>query len=282
MTAEKLKQRLQQSASDLRLIVTTLSSISSPSIHTDCIDEIRKFETIANQLSSICDLLNPRENAHKLLQQLPLITDPSTDIVDYHGIKIPFSNARILGFQGYISMTWSICDSITTAIAPLICTESTCKDRSNPPQLLTHFIKESKYSSYYTAYFLKLNYGWAIGVSYVIRNHFFHDGASLQNGKDFFVGISLADEFDISNEGWDFLEKEMAEKHNKLKNDHHRLVSSWPWHRNNLLNLLRLCNEEIDEALTCLVGWAVGMATLQARYLLERDFSAISPPAVSS
>jgi hypothetical protein len=265
MTGEKLKQRLQQSASELRLIVSSLSSISSPSIHNDCIDKIRKFETMANQLSSICDLISSREQAHKLLKQLPSITDPSTDIIDYHGISIPFNNARILGFQSYLSMTWSLCDSITTAIAPLIFTESICKDRSNPPQLLTHFIKDSKCSSYYITYFLKVNYSWAIGISYVIRNHFVHDGA-LRNGKDFFVGISLADEFDISSEGWDFLEKQMAEKH-RLKNDHHRLGSPWPWHRNNLLNLLEVCNEEIDEALCFIVGSSVGMATLQARYL---------------
>jgi hypothetical protein len=279
MTAEKLKQRLQDSATELRKIVNSLGLIASPSLPSACVSEIKKFDEMAHQLAATCDLIEPRENARKLLQQLPSVTDPSTDIVDYHGTKIPFSNARLLGFQGYLSMTWAICDSITTAIAPLICTGSTYLDRSNPPQLLTHFVKSTKNSAYYSSFFLHLGYGWAIGISYVIRNHFFHDGA-LHSGKDFFASKSVADEFDISPEGWDFLEKEMAEKH-KLKDDQHRLSTPWPWHRNNLLNLLELCNDEIDEALICLVGWSVGMATLQARYLLERDFSAISPPPTS-
>jgi hypothetical protein len=56
-----------------------------------------------------------------------------------------------------------------------------------------------------------------------------------------------------------------------LDTNQHRLSDSWPWHRDNLLKLLELCSDEIDEALICLVGWSVGMATLQARYLLERD-----------
>lgn len=83
----------------------------------------------------------------------------------------------------------------------------------------------------------------------------------------------MADKFDISQEGWDLLEEELTKKHNELKKEQHRLTDSWPWHRHNLLNLLELCNDEIDEALSCLVGWSVGMATLQARYLLERDSS---------
>lgn len=53
MGAEKLKQRLKENATKLRLIVESLSSIPSPSLHTDCMDEIRKFEAMANQFIEI-------------------------------------------------------------------------------------------------------------------------------------------------------------------------------------------------------------------------------------
>jgi hypothetical protein len=279
MTAEKLTQRLQDSAAELRQIGNSLGLITSNSLHLDCISELVKFDEIANNLTATCALVAPREDARHLLQDLPLIADSSTNLIEYHGTKIPFSNARLLGFQGYLSMTWAICDSITTAISPLICTETASKNRTNPPQLLTHFLKSHSDSTYYSAYFLKLNYGWPIGVSYVIRNHFFHDGA-LWEGKDFFAGKKVEDGFDISQEGWSFLLEQMQKKHNLHRNQH-RLSDSWPWHRNNLLKLLELCNDEIDEALSCLVGWSVGMATLQARYLLERDISAVSPSSTS-
>jgi hypothetical protein len=272
MTAEKLKRCLEESATELRQITNSLGLITSPSLHQNCMSELAKLEEMANNLTATCDLITPREQARQLLERLPLITNSITNLVDYHGTKIPFSNARILGFQGYLAMTWAICDSITTAISPLICNEATCKNRTNPPQLLTHFIKSDTHSTYYSAYFLKLNYGWAIGVSYVIRNHFFHDGA-LWEGKNFFAGKTVAHEFKISQEGLDFLDKEMVQKH-KLNKEQNRLGLSltWPWHQDNLLKLLELCNDEIDEALSCLVRWSVGMATLQARYLLERDY----------
>jgi hypothetical protein len=279
MTAEKLKERLRDSATELRIIGDSLRLIPSPSLHPDCIRELEKFDEMANNLTATCDLIDPREDARQLLQSLPLIANSSTNLVDYHGTKIPFSNARLLGFQGYLSMTWAICDSITTAISPLICTGAACSNPTNPPQLLTHFLKSSKDSTFYSAYFLKLNYGWLIGVSYVIRNHFFHDGA-LSKGRDFFIGKKVVDGFDISQQGWDFIVREMETKH-ILNRQQHRSSASWPWHRNNLLNLLELCNEEMDEALGCLVGWSIGMATLQAHYLLKRDLSAVSPPPPS-
>jgi|GEM_PF-1369094 len=272
MTAEKLTQRLQEKARELRNIVEELDLIPSPSLHPECRIKIQGFTLMADQLITTCDLITTREHAHNLLQHLSSITDPHTNIVNYHQIQVPFSSARMLLFQSYISMTWAICDSITTAISPFVCTKSACDDRKNPPHLFNDFIKyeDKKNSSYYSSLFLRYNYSWAIGVSYVIRNHFVHDGA-LYFGKDFFAGRTLVDGFDISQDGWKFLEDGM--KKHKLNQDYHRLDVSWPWHRNNLLNLLELCNDQIDDALSCLVGWSMGTAVLQARYLLEIDIS---------
>jgi len=162
MTSDKLKQRLQESVNVLRSIVNSLDSLPSTSLHPSCVDEIRKFDMMANTLHSICDRIEIREYARQLLNNLLDTTDSTTNIVDYHGTRMPFSTARMLGFITYLSMTWTICDSITTVVAPLVCTES-YKDKINPPQLLTYFIrdnkKENKLSSYYSAYFLQVNYG---------------------------------------------------------------------------------------------------------------------------
>jgi hypothetical protein len=272
MAADQLKQLLEDSATDLNRIVARFNSISPSSLHSDCQDKIKEFDLMGKQLNATCNLIEPREHARNSLYQLqlPSVTDPDTGMTSYCGITIPFSHARILLFQSYLSMTWAICDLITAAISPLVCTQGTCLNRANPPQLLTHFVKDDKYSVYYSSLFLKLNYGWAIGISYVIRNHFFHDGA-LSSGKDFFAGINVADGFDISRNGWNFLEKELLEKH-KLKQDYHRLSTLiWPWYPNDLLKLLELCNQEIDEALIFLVSWSVGMATSQVESLLIRD-----------
>jgi len=271
MAADQLKQRLQDSATKLQNIVSSLSSISPISLHSDCQDKIREFELMANQLDTTRDLIEPREHARYLLQQLLLVTDVNTNIIDYCGTTIPFSNARLLLFQSYLSITWAVCDSITTAISPLICNKASSLDHSKPPNLVTHFVKEDSNIAYYSNLFLNRNYGWPVCVSYVIRNHFLHDGA-LSNGNDFFAGKRVVDRYDISNKGWDFLNNQMRNKYNKILNTYHRLDNSyvWPWHRNDLLKLLELCNQEIDEALIFLVG-SVDMVALQVDNLLGRD-----------
>lgn len=283
MKVEALKQRLKQSATDLRQILNTLDSITSPSLHTDCQDEFRQLDQMADILASTCSLIEAKEYARQLLQKLPLIADSSTDVVDYHRIEIPFSTARLLGFQGYLSTTWAICDSIIPEIALLLFSKSVGKSRSSPPNLLTQLVKNDAVAHYNSSFLLK-NYGWPIAVSYVIRNHFVHDGASYC-GYDFFTGKGKTDEYQISltsSRGWSFLEEQMKKKHNEVKKEYTRLTDPWTWHHYKLLKLLEVCNDEIDEALSCLVGWSVGMATLQARYLLERDFSPILSPPTSS
>ncbi|MBD2181028.1 hypothetical protein H6S82_08890 [Planktothrix sp. FACHB-1355] len=236
---------------------------------------------MADILTSTCELIDAREYARQLLDQLPSITDASTDLVDYHGITIPFSTARLLGFQSYLSTTWAVCDSIISGISLLLFNKTVGKDQKSPPNLLTVCVKGN--AAHYNSFFVLKNYGWPIAVSYVIRNHFVHDGAS-HFGYDFFAGRGKADEYQISlasQGGWSFLEDQMNQKHRDVKKDYTRLTETWPWHQDNLLKLLELCNDEIDEAVTCLVGWSVGMATLQARYLLERDFSPILSPPTS-
>jgi len=276
MTAEKLKECLQESATELMNIVTGLEQIKqivSLSLCEKLQDEFKEFEIMANTLASTCDLIDAREYARQLLHNLPSMADPNNDIVDYHGITIPFHAARLLGFQSYLSMTWAVCDSIIPAISLLLFDKTTSKSQSNPPTLINQIIKNNK-TSHFNSVFIINGYGFPIVVSYIIRNHFVHDGAS-NCGRDFFAGRSRAYEYKISSidsSGWHFLESQIREKYSSIKKEHTRLTDMWPWHQDNLLKLLELCNDEIDEALSCLVRWSVGMATLQARYLLERDY----------
>lgn len=275
MTAETLTQRLQDSATELRTIVTGIEEIKrivSLSLCEKLQNEFKEFEIMANTLVSTCDLINAREYARQLLHNLPSITDPN-DIVDYHGITIPFHAARLLGFQSYLSLTWAVCDSIIPAISLLLFDRATSKSQSNPPTLIDLIKKNINKTSHFNSVFIINGYGFPIVVSYIIRNHFVHDGAS-NCGRDFFAGRSRADEYQISlsdSSGWRFLESQIEDKYSSIKKEHTRLTDIWPWHQDNLLKLLELCNDEIDEALSCLVGWSVGMAKLQADYLLERD-----------
>lgn len=277
MNAERLKDCLNNCDDKLRQIVDTLNLYSSSlSLHNECINKIKEFEQIGNHLSSIATLIDAREDTRKLLEKLLSETNLSNDIFEYYGTEITFNNARLLWFQAYLATTWAICDSITSKISPFLCLESACKNLTSPPQLISHFIKENKSSSYYIGYFIKLNYGWFIGASYAIRNHFVHDGA-FNYGKNFFKGTSLVDEFKISQDGWNFINQKIGGYN--VNNDQHRLGLGFQWnyYQDDLLELLKTCNNEIDEALICLLNWSVGIANLQAQSLLARDL----PPSTS-
>ncbi len=211
MTADLLQHQLQQAATALRELPSSLSPFAS-SLPVECIDKLESLESIAALLASVCGLVKGREVAWQVLCQLPLQQVPPSpltgnlELVNYQGMEIPFSTARLLSFQSYLSVTWSVCDSITTALAPLVCNRSVCTDRGNPPQLLTHFIKSDKNTAYYGSFLLAKSYGFPVGISYVIRNHFIHDGA-LFYGQNFFESQNISDKFRISQTGWKVLEE---------------------------------------------------------------------------
>jgi hypothetical protein len=223
---------------------------------------------MADKLRAIPDRIKSRECAKELLQKVIPNTNPQTDKVKYQDSEMPFSSARIIGFQSYLAMTWAVCDVITATIAPLLLNKTNSEDRKNFPNLLTTFAANKGPAPYHTTLFLSRGYGLPIAVSYIIRNHFVHDGA-LHFGEDFFEGNTSSHGFQISSSGWAFLEQQLKDK--CIGFDQTRISDQWPWSQDNLLNLLNLCNQEIDEALVLLIGSSVGMAKLQARYLLERD-----------
>ncbi len=273
MTAELLQQQLQRAATALREVPNSLSLFTS-SLPSGCTDKLESLESIAAHLASVCGLIEIREVARHFLHQLPLQRVPlnpltgNLELVNYQGEEIPFSTARLLAFQSYLAITWSVCDSITTVLAPLVCSQHACNDRGNPPQLLTHFIKSDKNTAYYSSFLLAQSYGFPVGISYIIRNHFIHDGA-LFYGQDFFESQSISDKFRISQSGWKVLEDGLK-KHGLIKTQTRALLL-WPWHQDDLLQLLELCSDEMDEALEYLIDSSVASVLAQARYLLKRD-----------
>ena len=271
MAADQLKQRLQHSEVKLREIATGFSIDPNSSLHEDCKTEIKKFPSQADKLVEISNLIDTREYVRGLLHQLLLDVDRSTNAVNFLGREIHFNHARLQFFLSYLSLTWAVCDSVTLIISPLVCNQSISLNQSKPLQL-SRLVEEENDSAYYNHLFLNRNYSWPICISYIIRNHFVHDGTILSNGKNFFAGSNVIDGYDISPDGWNFLNKQIK-KFKHVKQDYHRIGSSYDWltPQNNLLQLLESCNDEIDEALSCLVTWSVGMLTLQIECLLKRD-----------
>lgn len=111
-----------------------------------------------------------------------------------------------------------------------------------------------KHTAAMPAYSLRATFGWPIGLSYTLRNHFFHDGGAL-DGTDFFEGPSATSGFKISEDGWDRIEKRARSY--GVDATHHRVGAAWPSApRDDLRQLIDVCERETDDALGILIGSA--------------------------
>ncbi|WP_204104044.1 MULTISPECIES: hypothetical protein [Spirulina sp. CCY15215] len=273
MTTEQLKNRIQNAVNDLRLSANALDSPSSISLPTICQNRIREFQNIADRLDQIPPIIDAREYARQILQNLrdSSSSDITSDLVEFQGMQLPFSVARLLGFQSYLPITWSICDLVTKEIGKFVCISSDTWKTNKPAKLWEHFVRDNKASAFQSHFFLKESYGFPIGISYAIRNHFVHD-AALYDGNSLFESESISNGFQISNTGKKYLQDKMQQyKINQNQIRGVNLSHNWYDEHEDLLELLELCHRELDDALGCLIGWSVGTAKLQVKFLLERD-----------
>lgn len=117
---------------------------------------------------------------------------------------IRFHNARLLGIQAYIIATWSLAENITEFAGKIMCAKM---NKNKSAQFIGNFInkkekekndantKEEKMPYPSARLFheiIKNNYGWALGISYAIRNSFVHDGG-VSYGNNMFKSKDSAD-----------------------------------------------------------------------------------------
>jgi hypothetical protein len=123
-------------------------------------------------------------------------------------------------------------------------------------QLVAHFIDKDRKKNTAAALYesVRQTFGWPIGVSYALRNHFLHDGGRV-HGVDFFAGPTASSRFSISLDGWAYVEE--TAKGYGVEHSHHRAGAAWPTTpRDDLRTVLDVCEREMDDALGVLVGSA--------------------------
>jgi hypothetical protein len=139
-------------------------------------------------------------------------------------------------------------------------------------QLISHFVNRDKTKKTTAAAIfesVRQAFGWPIGLSYAIRNHFVHDGAQI-DGSDFFEGPSAASAFRISADGWDRMEKK-AEAY-RVERSHHRAGANWPsTPKDDLRVVLAVCEREMDDALGVLLGSACGSLRAHVAFMVGED-----------
>lgn len=156
-------------------------------------------------------------------------------------------------------------------VSRVLCTPRVGLNPDKPVRLIDHFVKEEKKQTTTAALFepVRHAFGWPIGISYAIRNHFVHDGAQF-DGCDFFEGAAASAAFRIPVDGWKRVEKQ-AESYG-IDQSCHRAGASWPSvPTDDLRVVLNFCEREMDDALGVLLGSACSLLLAHAGFMVGED-----------
>lgn len=225
--------------------------------------------TINSLLVKYPEVYEARKAALQLLEALETTAD-ADDKVLLGTTLIKFQHVRFIGVQAYITTVWALADRITGMVGQVLCTPDAGLYGKKPAKLVEHFIKPERNKTTAAALFksVQQTFGWPIGLSYAIRNHFAHDGAQIA-GSDFFKGPSAAAAFRISDDGW----KLVVEKATSygVSDSFHR-VPLWPLApQDDLRIVLKICEQEMDDALGVLLGSACNSLRGHVGFILGED-----------
>jgi hypothetical protein len=216
-------------------------------------------------------LMEARAIAWSMLDRLETRADPEGN-VPFGAGKAKFHCARLVGVQAYVAATWALADSMSVVVARILCTPSGARNRADPPQLISHFVKrDSTKNKTSAAWFESIpqTFGWPICISYAIRNQFLHAGGHA-NGHDFFTSNAPADGFQLSTDAWAHV-LELAGAYG-VETGFHRLgAAGLPTPTADLRQVLSTCDRELEDALGVILGSACMTLLSQVGFILGDD-----------
>jgi hypothetical protein len=266
-----LRSEISAACSDLEAVTTALSKIRHKgTLSQESYQFFELLPTFSAQTADIRGLLDARDSALSALASFPDQINPddrSTFLLS--GVAIPFRHGRLLLVQSYMASTWVVYDTLTKIGGTLFCTDERAKNTAKPVKLQEDFIGGRNTVGARVQDHLKGAYGWPIGVSYAIRNWVLHDGHAHEGIELFRYNSHDVAPFEISGAAWDKIVERCTQKY-KVEETHTRL-QPFPDVRANIVDGLRSCHQEIDEAVSFALRTATGGIRLQAQLLFERD-----------
>lgn len=162
---------------------------------------------------------------------------------------------------------------ISALVGHVFCTPDASRNERMPTQLVSHFIQRNNTKKKTAAAVfesIRLSFGWPVGISYAVRNHFVHDGAQLA-GSDFFAGPTKDSAFRVSADAWNRIEDTAHEAH-EVNSSFRRAGATWPATPTDDLRVtLVACEREMDDALGILVGTACASLGTHVGFMLGED-----------
>jgi len=264
--SKPLSDRLAQGKIDLNKAYGLLAKHPAL-LSTEVGDSLRALAAQSAEIDRWLEMLEARAIARQFLDGLENRADRNGD-VPLGTQNAKYQHVRLIGVQAYETMNWALADSITKIVGRVLCTraeEFRC-------QLLSHFVHDDRKDTTAAALFdsVKKTFGWPLGISYVIRNHFVHDGGQLA-GTDFFEGPSPQSAFRISEAGWRHVERTAQAKYG-VDSLHQRPGASLPNSpRDDLRVVLTSCEREMDDALGILLGSACSSLLSHIGFMVGED-----------
>ena len=234
-------------------------------------DQFRRSIEAAAGLQLWRELIVARDAARAFLDGMETRAD-GDDLVDFGGRRVKFAHVRLIGVGAYLSLSWSLADRISAMVGRILCTiQGGAMNEQSPAKLVSHFVLEerTKETTAGVAFdSVRQTFGWPIGISYAIRNHFVHDGGT-QKEVEFFAGNTSAAAFQISDDGWRYAERRA---HGYSVRREFSRAGNWPaTPTDDLRAVLLACEREMDDALGILLGSASKALTFHVGYMLGQD-----------
>lgn len=250
-----LRQRLDGAKATLGQVDVALGR-KPGSLPTDVEKAFRSVVDCRSDIDHWITMVDARTAAWVLLDGLESRAD-ADDLVPFGATRAKFVHVRLIGVQAYVATKWALADRITGMVGRVLCTPDAGFNRGSPAQLVSHFVQKDRKKTTAGALYesLRCAFGWPVGISYAIRNHFLHDGGQTA-GSDFFEASTSASAFRISDDGWSRIERTAQDKY-VIDSTLHRSGAIWPVSpRDDLRAVLRVCERETDDALGVLLGSA--------------------------
>lgn len=216
-------------------------------------------------------LMEARSIAWSMLDGLETRAD-ADGLVPFGAGRAKFHSVRLIGVQAYVAATWALADSMTMVAARILCTPDGARNNADPPQLISHFVKQNSTKKRTSAALyesIPQTFGWPICISYAIRNHFLHAGGHA-NGVDLFKGNAPAAAFQVSPEGWAHV-VELASAYGAEAGFHRLGAAGLPTPTADLRGVLSACDRELEDALGVLLGSACLTLLSQVGLILGED-----------
>ena len=245
-------------------------------------DQLRRSLATVSSIAHWRELLAARNAARELLSGLEDRIEQDDFVIVQFGtprraaqpMRIKYNQARLIAVEAYLSLTWSLADNISAFAGRVLCSsDGGAFNAQQSPKLVSHFVdvKGSLRQSTAGLMFdsIRQTFGWPIGVSYALRNHFIHDGGQRQEVA-FFAGSSSTDRFRVLADGWKNVRNRALSY--EVVPDNIRKSANWPaTPEDDLRAVLDVCEREVDDALGVLVGSACAAVSTHLMFLTGND-----------